>query len=83
VRELGCSRYNITSLAGIAVFSELIALDLSHNPQIASYQPLYALGDDLGWLWLWDNPLKCQELASLRDHLPRAWIGGLNQQSCA
>lgn len=81
VKELGCSHFEIRNLKGIEVFEELLAIDLSHNP-IEDYAPLYALGENLSFIWLWDNAVPCEDLMTMRKKLPRAWIGGIDFGSC-
>ncbi len=81
VHELSCANRGITSLAGIEQLPELLAIDVSNNP-IADYSPLAAHKDQLGFLWIWGNTIKCTDLIKLKGLLKRTLIGGVDFDSC-
>lgn len=83
VKELSCAGRGITSLAGVEVFTELLAIDLANNP-IEDYSPLYPLARYLSFVHLYGNEISCEQVRALKKNLPRAWLSSvaIDGQTC-
>ena len=81
VKDLMCAHAGIRNLNGMQQLTDLGVVDLSNNP-IEDYAPLTLLPGSLRFVWLFGNVLTCESMISLQKSLPKALIGGLNQEEC-